>query len=302
MSEATLHSVAGPAGVTEAANLVSTHRALVGPFEKIVHRVAADVALLEEATRELPGGAAQAEAIAVRLRRLGVELAWGEPDELPGPKALIELAHARGRSSIEVLRADPTLLTQLQLGAWCQSGLRHRLARRVPLPRRGQPALLRAAVDRAFWLGAHRSATREEWRRLTASYGALVYHRLAGEGKPGQERVDLDPGAHARTHRGLTGLSPADLRDEVSGSLADLRARLHDPLPLLAYPNGRHDEAVRAAAVAADFRAAWTTVKGRNGLGTDRWCLRRVSVHAGDGPLAVLWKVATGEPPPRRRQ
>jgi peptidoglycan/xylan/chitin deacetylase (PgdA/CDA1 family) len=399
VSEATLHSVAGPGGVTDAATLAASHRALIGPFQNIVHRVSADEAVLGEAARGLPAGAARAEAIAVRLERLGAKLDWGEPDELAGPQALIDLARARGRSSIEVLRADPTLLTQMQLGGWCQSTVRHRLARRMPLPRRG-PALLRTAADRAFWVGARQAATTDEWRRLTASYGALVYHRLAGDGKPGQERVDLDPrrfaaqlrllrrlgfraltpeellafhedgvapprrafvitvddgtadcrgpigehgdsapqlyvsttevggsahwldgepllaweeleelvrvgvrvGAHARTHRPLAGLGPSELEDEVGGSLEDLRARLGDPLPVLAYPNGSHDEAARAATVSAGFRAAWTTIKGRNGIGTDRWCLRRISVHANDGPIAVLWKVATGETPPWRRQ
>jgi peptidoglycan/xylan/chitin deacetylase (PgdA/CDA1 family) len=385
--------------VTDAATLAASHRALLGPFQRIVHRVSAEEAVLEEAARGLEDGAARAEAIAVRLERLGAKLDWGEPDELTGPQALIELARARGRSSVDVLRADPTLLTQMQLGAWCQSSVRHRLARRVPLPRRGA-ALLRAAADRAFWVGAQQAATTDEWRRLTASYGALVYHRLAGDGKPGQERVDLDPrrfaaqlgllrrlgfraltpeellafhedgvnlprrafvitvddgtadcdgplgehaslapqlfvstaevggrahwlddepllswqeveklarkgvrvGAHARTHRPLAGLGPPELEDEVGGSLEDLRARLGDPLPLLAYPNGSHNEAVRAATVSAGFRAAWTTTKGRNGIGTDRWCLRRISVHANDGPIAVLWKVATGETPPWRRR
>jgi peptidoglycan/xylan/chitin deacetylase (PgdA/CDA1 family) len=399
VSEATLHSVAGLDGVTDAANLLAAHRALVGPFDRIVHHVTADAAVLDEAGRGLPDGAARAEAIAIRLERLGTMVAWGEPDELARPEALIELARARGRSSVEMLRADPTLLTQMQLGAWCQSTVRHRLARRLPLPKRG-PALLRAAADRAFWGGARQAATTDEWRRLTASYGALVYHRLAGDGKPGQERIDLDPdrfaaqlrllrrlgfrpltpeqllafhedgvspprrtfvitvddgtadcggplgvqvgsapqlyvstaevggsahwldgepllsweeveklvrkgvrvGAHARTHRPLAGLGPSELEDEVAGSFEDMRARLGDPLPVLAYPNGSHDEAVRAATVSAGFRAAWTTIKGRNGIGTDRWCLRRISVHANDGPIAVLWKVATGETPPWRRR
>lgn len=398
MSRATLHSVAGADGITDAADLVATHRAVVGPFERIVHRVSAEAALLEDAGRGLPDGAAKAEAIAIRLRRLGATLEWGEPDELDGPKGLLELARDRGRSSVDVLRADPGLLTQMQLGAWCQSTVRHRLARRVPLPRRGH-TLLRAAADRAFWSAARKAATPDEWRRLTASYGALVYHRLAGDGKPGQERVDLDPrrfaaqlrllrrlgfhpltpeqllafhedgaglprrafvitvddgtadcagplgaradstpqlyvstaevggrahwldgeallswdelreiartgvrvGAHARTHRPLAGLAPTVLADEIGGSLEDLRTRLEDPLQMLAYPNGSHDEAVRSSAVSAGYRAAWTTIKGRNGVGTDRWCLRRISVHANDGPLSVLWKVATGETPPWRR-
>jgi hypothetical protein len=257
---------------------------------------------------------------------------------------------------------------------------------------------LRAAAERAFWSGARSAATRSEWRSLTASYGVLVYHRLAGEKKPGQERIDLSPrrfgaqlrllralgfrplavdellafhdgeglrhrrgfvvtvddgtadceeplarhaavapqlfvctgevggtagwldgepllgwerleqlarrgvavGAHARTHRRLAAIDRSELEGELAGSLADLRQHLPGAVPILAYPYGDHDESVRRAAIEAGFRAAWTTEKGRNGLGTDRWCLRRISVHAGDGPLTVLWMVMTGEPPPWR--
>lgn len=400
MSEATLHSVAGPSNVTEASTLVATNRVLVGPFERIVHRVSAEASLLDEATGGLPTGAAQAEALAVRLRRLGVSLEWGAPEELSGSRALLELCRARGRSSIDMLRADPTLLTELQIGAWCEAGLRHRATRRLPLPSRGNVSLLRAAADRAFWAGVRSVATRDEWRRLTASYCALLYHRLAGDGKPGQERIDLDPvrfaaqlrllrrlgfrpltaeqvlefhggngslprrafvvtvddgmadcqgplaahvetapqlfvstrevggsagwvdgepllswaeleelarqgvivGSHARRHRRLAGLDAAELEDEVAGSLADLRERLPDAWPLFAYPHGSHDQAVREATVSAGYRAAWATTKGRNGVGTDPWCLRRIAVHAPDGPLTVLWKVATGEQPPWRRR
>lgn len=401
MSAATLHSVAGPDGVTEAATLAATHRALVGPFDRLVVRLSGPVELLEEAARGLPDGAAHPEAVAVRLRRAGVELAWGEPDELSGARGLLELCRARGRSSVDMWRSDPALLTELQVGAWCQAAFRQRLARRVPLPRRGAPELMRAAAERAFWRGVRETATRAEWQRLTASYVALVYHRLAGDRKPGQERIDVNPkrfarqlrllrrlrfrplspeqllayhdadtdidpprrafvvtvddgtadceqplaehvgvlpqlfvctrevggsatwldgepllswarlellaqqgvavGAHCRTHRPLAALSPSELESEVGGALADLRDHLPLMLPFFAFPHGIHDEAARAAAVSAGYQAAWTTAKGRNGIGTDRWCLRRISVHADDGPISVLWKVATGEPPPWRR-
>ena len=107
-------------------------------------------------------------------------------------------------------------------------------------------------------------------------------------------RRGVSIGAHARTHRPLAGLGADELANEVGGSLADLQERLPDGLAVFAYPNGSHDEDVRTAAVSAGFRAAWTTEKGRNGVGTDAWCLRRIAVHAGDGRIAVLWKVADG--------
>jgi hypothetical protein len=67
---------------------------------------------------------------------------------------------------------------------------------------------------------------------------------------------------------------------------------------VLAYPHGSHDERVRAAAMRAGYRAAFTTKTGRNGAGTDPYCLRRIGVKDWDGPLSVLWKTVTGEQVP----
>ena len=106
-------------------------------------------------------------------------------------------------------------------------------------------------------------------------------------------------GAHARLHHRLSGLTESELVDQLDGSLHDLKENLDTTLEVLAYPYGDHDLACREAARIAGFRAAFTTEKGRNGAGTDRYCLRRVSVHAADGSLEVLWKVLTGEALPR---
>jgi peptidoglycan/xylan/chitin deacetylase (PgdA/CDA1 family) len=102
-------------------------------------------------------------------------------------------------------------------------------------------------------------------------------------------------GSHTRHHRRLTTLQGEERAAEIVGSLADLRQRLGSPLPILAYPNGDHDESVCRDARDAGYGAAFTTEKGRNGAGTDPFRLRRVSVHGADGALAVLWKAVTGE-------
>ena len=102
-------------------------------------------------------------------------------------------------------------------------------------------------------------------------------------------------GSHTRHHRRLTSLGEEERKDELAGSLAELRARLPGALDLLAYPNGDHDDAVCAAAHVAGYAAAYTTEKGRNEAGTDRYRLGRVSVHGADGALAVLWKAWTGQ-------
>ena len=306
-----------------------------------------------------------------------------------------------GRDQAQAWREEGGALVGPELGAWTEAPWRTRLLRRSRVPARILAVLpVRSARwrilvdDLAFWEGVRAGVDGEGWRRLTSSYPVLVYHRLAGELKPGQERIDLAPrrfrrqllvlrlagfrplpaedliafhrgersalprrrfvvtvddaiadaigplrraaalspqlfvptaeigrtahwidgepvagweevielaaagvtiGSHTRHHRLLTELSPAELDDELAGSLDELRAHVPGSSPLLAYPNGDHDEAVCAAARAAGYEAAFTTEKGRNGAGTDPFRLRRVSVHGADGALAVLWKVLTGE-------
>ncbi|HMI80957.1 MAG TPA: polysaccharide deacetylase family protein [Solirubrobacterales bacterium] len=287
------------------------------------------------------------------------------------------------------------------MAGWSDAPWRTRLLRRLRVP----PALLaplaarserwaELARDLAHWKRVRAESTPEQWRRLTSSYAVLVYHRFAGELKPGQERIDLAPqrfrrqlrllrllgfrplaleellafhrgerndlprrrfaitvddamadaveplrrvaglhpqlfvptaelggsahwidgepvaswgevrelaaagvaiGSHTRHHRRLTEVEGAEREAELAGSLADLREHVPGAAAVLAYPNGDHDDAVCAAAKAAGYEAAFTTEKGRNDAATDPFRLRRVSVHAADGPPAVLWKILTGE-------
>jgi peptidoglycan/xylan/chitin deacetylase (PgdA/CDA1 family) len=158
----------------------------------------------------LPDGAARAEALALRLRSAQVELRWGDPVAVESLAELLRLCRARGRSSVEIWRADPPLLSGLQLGAWFDAPWRTRLLRRVPplaaAARRlalRSPRMLAAAADLAFWAGARELASAAEWRRLTSSHVVLVYHRFAGELKPGQERIDISPARFARQLRAL---------------------------------------------------------------------------------------------------
>lgn len=289
--------------------------------------------------------------------------------------------------------------------SWCAAPWRTRLLRRLRVPAalvaplgRLSPRWRELAEDLAHWSEVRTESDPSEWRRLTSSYPVLVYHRFAGEMKPGQERIDIAPrryyrqlrflrllgfrplplaellafhrgerndlprrrfvvtvddamadaveplvrtarlspqlfvptaelggsahwidgepvagwgdvqtlaeagvaiGSHTRHHRRLTELPAAEREVELLGSLAELRENVPAAVPVIAYPNGDHDDAVCAATAAAGYEAAFTTEKGRNDVATDRFRLRRVSVHGSDGSLAVLWKVLTGEALPR---
>jgi peptidoglycan/xylan/chitin deacetylase (PgdA/CDA1 family) len=343
--------------------------------------------LLEEQAHDLPDGPAGAEALAVRLRRRGARLRWVGGEVARSRRALLALHREWGRGSVDVLRADPSLLTELAVGGWLEAGVAARAIRRVPWL---------AGVDGAFWSGVAAEATTEERRRLTRGYSALLYHRLAGESKPGQERLDLPPrrfdaqmqmlrrlgfstlttedllarrggqagarraavvtvddaladiveplrrhaamrplvfvttgavggqaqwfdeeavstweqlaslqhagvelGGHTRSHVDLPTTDAETARLEIAGSAEDLRDRLHVDPVAFAYPHGRWTGRERELVQRAGYSLAFTTQPGLNGAGTDPLALRRVSVKAWDTRLSFLWKVVTGEQPPR---
>ena len=374
---------------------------LEGVDPPVVVGVSGDAATLREASDGLPEGDATPEAIAVRVRRAGGELVWGEPKQPNGRAALLRLCRARGASSIALIRTDPSLLPELQLGSWFHTRVFRRLILRTVLGARLPPTFLRTqAADAAFWSGVRSVATAHEWHRLTrSSYVVLYYHRIAGERKPSQDRIDLSPdrferhmrwlrrlrlrplgvdellafhtdpqatlpprsvllsaddgfrdallalrphvdlrpvvfvttaavgggapwdwadgepiaswselqelvsgggevASHARTHAPLPELDARAIAAELTESWQDLQEHVSRPAPLLAYPHGRNDEAVRAATAAAGYRAAFSTEAGRNGAGTDRYGLRRVGPKDWDGDAAFVWKVLTGEPVP----
>ena len=122
-------------------------------------------------------------------------------------------------------------------GDWCEAPWRTRLARRAPLVGRLAKLLgprsqrwRELAEDVAFWEGVRGSVSEAEWRRLTSSYAVLVYHRFAGELKPGQERIDLDPRRFRRHLRllralGFKTLSPRELLAFHRGERNDLPRR-----------------------------------------------------------------------------
>jgi peptidoglycan/xylan/chitin deacetylase (PgdA/CDA1 family) len=105
-------------------------------------------------------------------------------------------------------------------------------------------------------------------------------------------------GSHSRRHPALTELKPSELEDELAGARKDISEAGVQEAPVLAYPYGRHNEVVRQAAIEAGYVLAFTTQAGRNGAGTDRFCLHRIGIHARDGLAAFLWKALTGEPAP----
>jgi peptidoglycan/xylan/chitin deacetylase (PgdA/CDA1 family) len=225
-----LHSVGGAPGsplarwLDRASAPYGELRPLIGPFPRPIVRITGPEALLDEAAESLPEGAARPEAIAVRLRRAGVELSWGKPDSLPDAASFVRLCRVRGASSVELVRTDPSLLTEMQVGSFFHAYWRRRVLRHAVLRLRITRAftlfptlLFNLASDLAFWEGVRSSATSQEWERLArSSYVVFYYHRIGRGGWPGQEHLDLDVRRFERQLRllrllGFRALSPGQL-------------------------------------------------------------------------------------------
>ena len=234
-----LHGLSGPPGsrlaqlLGEGLEPLASLRGVGGCFERIVADVSADGPQLAPAGAGLPSGPARAEALALRLRERGLEWRWGAPVVVPDVAALLDFCRRRGRDSVAVIGSDPALLPGLQAGSWFDSRWRPRLRRRLFRGGSRRPlasaARLTALADRAFWAGVEEAAAPELWRRLSSSsYVALVYHRFAGERKPGQERIDIAP---RRFSRQLLALRLCGFRPLTGQALLDFHSGARLSLP-----------------------------------------------------------------------
>jgi hypothetical protein len=87
-------------------------------------------------------------------------------------------------------------------------------------------------------------------------------------------------GSHSVSHKILTTVSDAELHEEVHGSLADLRKRSIDAVPVFCYPNGSYSPTVIRCVEAAGYHAAISTEIGwEDGSDTQLFRLKRIGVH-----------------------
>jgi peptidoglycan/xylan/chitin deacetylase (PgdA/CDA1 family) len=86
----------------------------------------------------------------------------------------------------------------------------------------------------------------------------------------------VEIGSHGRTHADFTKLGDVELEDELSASRAAIETEIGRPCRFLAYPFGRHDARVRAAAAKAGYDAAFAIHGITSRL--DRYRLTRVGI------------------------
>jgi peptidoglycan/xylan/chitin deacetylase (PgdA/CDA1 family) len=144
------------------------------------------------------------------------------------------------------------------------------------------------------------AAVQETVKRLPHAEGmALVDHCVAALGDPGDpgravlswdelrdlQRRGLSVCAHSRTHPLLTRVAPETVRDEVAGSLADLKREMGGTSPVFSYPNGAHDDTTVAVLRGLGVELAFTQVDGHNALQRlDPLRLRRTNITRRSSP------------------
>jgi Polysaccharide deacetylase len=230
------HMLAGPPETTlnralGHPQLLGRYKALVGPPGRPVVAVSGDPVILGELGAGLADSPAQPEVMVARALRRGVHVTW-ENAVMSDIAEVLVFQRARGTAIVGVLRQHPDLLPLSTAGSWFFAGWRMRLIRRVllPLPPRALTWLgvsgARLAIDVAFWQGVKAVATHDEWARYTCdSYVTLCYHRLAGEYRSGEERIDVAPRIFARHLRILRMLRLRPVSAEILRSFHDPASR-----------------------------------------------------------------------------
>jgi peptidoglycan/xylan/chitin deacetylase (PgdA/CDA1 family) len=96
--------------------------------------------------------------------------------------------------------------------------------------------------------------------------------------------------SHSYSHLDLTRLSFEQCVDDLTRSRELLESLLERPVRLLAYPRGRHNATVRAAARRAGYTHAFTLPEGPEVPGP--FAVPRVGVHRGNGAAHLRLKTA----------
>lgn len=203
-----------------------------------------------------------------------------ETGVVPWPQRLFGWLRKAGRASFECALAGPdggdAAARRFDLSNPSAREASYRALKAV-LGGLGREAREGALVRVARALGLDPAESPAEWE------GMLRWEEvreLAADG--------LVIGSHTMTHASLATLDPAQVAWELETSRRVLETRLGRRVALLAYPFGKPgdvSEATAAAAHAAGYAAAVTTVQGVDRCPVDPFLLRRVQV-----PNEPLWR------------
>lgn len=108
------------------------------------------------------------------------------------------------------------------------------------------------------------------------------------------QRLGMEIGSHAISHRRMTELDPRELRVEATESKAAIEDLLGAAVRSFAYPYGAFDEACVSAVRDAGYRSACTTAPGWMLRDGDPFRLRRLTVFNDDSLPRFARKLSMG--------
>jgi peptidoglycan/xylan/chitin deacetylase (PgdA/CDA1 family) len=100
--------------------------------------------------------------------------------------------------------------------------------------------------------------------------------------------LGFEIGSHSMSHRWLSDLDTAGLRDEIVNSKDRLQQVLGAPVQHFACPGGRLSRAAVRLAREAGYLSLATSQLGLNDAGTDPFRLRRIAIHRGTSARHLL--------------
>jgi peptidoglycan/xylan/chitin deacetylase (PgdA/CDA1 family) len=103
-------------------------------------------------------------------------------------------------------------------------------------------------------------------------------------------------GAHTKTHPKLSRISPAQAREEISGSKKSLEDRFGVPIRHFCYPYGDYSAQVRDMVVEAGYETAVTVDPGVWRGDTDRFLVPRIGARAHSLNFRNVFKRLLGRP------
>lgn len=95
-------------------------------------------------------------------------------------------------------------------------------------------------------------------------------------------KMDVTLGAHTRTHPIMSQISITAAREEIAGSILDLKRETGESLPIFAYPSGGYTHDVLQILQEEGIKLAFTTERGHNHIGnTNKLLMKRINVGPG---------------------
>ncbi len=104
----------------------------------------------------------------------------------------------------------------------------------------------------------------------------------------------IEFGSHSHTHRLLPSLPGEEIREEIARSKDVIEDKLTRPIDFFSYPWGKFNPEIEEIVRNCGYKAAFSTLPGKNGPSEDIFALKRVLIRGYDSGLHFFLNVKLG--------